>query len=122
MANFENIKDHSFDKITPKRQREIASMGGKASQAARKKKKNLRELFAMIGDMQVNDKLLADKIKKLGFEQDEITWNLAMAVSTYMTAVKKGDTKTVALILKLLDDSAESKKVNEFDEFMKGED
>lgn len=72
----------------------------------------------MIGEMPVNDKILSEKIKKLGFEPDEITWNLAMAVSTYMTAVKKGDTKTVALILKLLDDTAESKKKNEFDEFM----
>ena len=118
MAGYDNIKDMGFDKMTAERQREIASMGGKASQVKRKQRKTMRELFSMIGSMPVNDKPLLDKIKKLGIPDDEITWNTAVVVSTYMTAVKKGDTKTVALILKLLDESTESKKVNEFDEFM----
>lgn len=118
MAGYDNIKNMGFDKMTAERQREIASMGGKASQQKRKQRKTMRELFSMIGSMPVNDKPLLDKIKKLGIPDDEITWNTAVVVSTYMTAVKKGDTKTVALILKLLDESTESKKVNEFDEFM----
>lgn len=118
MAGYDNIKDMGFHKMTTERQREIASMGGKASQEKRKQRKTMRELFSMIGSMPVNDKPLLDKIKKLGIPDDEITWNTAVVVSTYMTAVKKGDTKTVALILKLLDENTESKKVNEFDEFM----
>lgn len=120
MSGYDNIKDKGFDKLTAEKQREIASLGGKASVAARRRKKSLRELFASIGNMQVNDKTLLNKIKQMGIEveDDEITWNFAMAVSAYMTAIKKGDTKSVALILKLLDDVSESKKTNEFDEFM----
>ena len=118
MAGYDNIKDHSFNKLSADEVRAIASRGGKASGEKRKQKKTMRELFSMIGSMPVNDKPLLDKIKKLGIPDDEITWNTAVVVSTYMTAVKKGDTKTVALILKLLDENTESKKVNEFDEFM----
>lgn len=118
MAGYDNIKDMGFHKMSTERQREIASMGGKASQEKRKRQKTLREMFAMVGNMPVTEKTLQNKIKAMGFEVDEITWNLAMTVSAYMTAIKKGDTKSVALILKMLDDVNESKKENKFDEFM----
>ena len=118
MAGYDNIKDCGFDKMSAERQREIASMGGKASQEKRKRQKTLREMFAMVGNMPVTEKTLQNKIKAMGFEVDEITWNLAMVVSAYMTSIKKGDTKSVALILKMLDDVNESKKENKFDEFM----
>ena len=75
-------------------------------------------MFAMVGNMPVTEKTLQNKIKAMGFEVDEITWNLAMTVSAYLNAIKKGDTKSVALILKMLDDVNESKKENKFDEFM----
>lgn len=119
--NQQNIEKHKFNLIAPSRQREIASMGGKASQEAKKRRKNLRELFAMIGNMEVTDKILLERMEKMGIKKEEATWNLAVVVSTYMNAVKKGDTKTVALILKLMeeDPAKPGGANNEFDEFMR---
>ena len=118
MAGYDNIKDKGFDTLSTDERRKMASIGGKASVEARRRKKSLRELFAMIGNMPVTDKTLLNRIKSFGLSEEDITWNLAMAVSTYVTAVKKGDTKTVALILKLLDDVDSKKENNKFDEFM----
>ena len=120
MANYENIKDYGFDKLTAKRQREIASMGGKASQAAKKQKKNLKEIFQMVGSMEVTDRNLKDKIEKMGVPSEDITWNVAVAISTYLNAVKKNDVKTIVLLLKMLDESNKGEKSkNEFEEFMR---
>ena len=120
MANYENIKDYGFDKLTPNRQREIASMGGKASQRKKKQQKKLKEIFQTIGALEVTDKALFEKMEKMGIPKDEITWGAAVAVSTILNAIRKNDIKTVAFILKMIDEDEGKDSKNAFDEFMNG--
>lgn len=119
MAGYDNIKEHSFNKMSAERQREIASMGGKAAQRAAKRRKTMREIFQQIGELDVADKTLKERLVKLGVPEGDITWNVAVVISTYVNAVKKNDVKTVALLLKMLESEDKKKKNNEFDEFMK---
>ena len=119
MANYENIKEHGFDKMSATRQREIASMGGKAAQKALKKRKAMREIFQNIAALGVTDKTLFKRMQDMGIPDDEITWATALAVSTIMNAIKKNDVKTVALVLQMMEDEIKNK--NEFEEYMKCE-
>lgn len=55
MANEQNLKPHSFDKLTASKQREIAKKGGKASAKKRKEQKTLKEELLLLlseGDTQ----------------------------------------------------------------------
>lgn len=119
MANYDNIKDYGFDKLTANRQREIASMGGKASQRKKKQQKKLKEIFQLVGSLNVTDRTLLEKIKKMGIPEDDITWNTAVAVSTILNAIRKNDIKTVEFVLKMMDEE-DGKEKNAFDEFMNG--
>ena len=54
--NADNLKGHGFDEITAKEQREIASKGGKASVATRRRKKLLKECFEVLLDKEFKSK------------------------------------------------------------------
>lgn len=118
MAGYDNIRDKGFDKLTAERQREIASMGGKASQKALKRRKTMREIFRQIGDLNVTDDALKRKLQKLGLPDEDITWQVAVAVSTILNAIKKNDIKTVAFVLQMLDDGKPGDN-NPFEEYIK---
>ena len=118
MAGFDNVREMTFDKLTPERQRKIASMGGKASQAAAKRRKTMREIFQQIGSLEVTDEALKKKMQKLGIPDEDITWQVALAVSTILNAIKKGDVKTIEFVLQMLDDG-KKKSENPFEEMMK---
>lgn len=65
MANYENIKDHGFDKRTASERRELARIAGKASGKTRRRKAALRDVMNRLITMKVNvdglsDVLLAD--------------------------------------------------------------
>lgn len=65
MANYENIKEHGFDKRTAKERRELAIIAGKASGKSRRRKAALRDTMNRLLTMQVDvdglsDILLAD--------------------------------------------------------------
>ena len=115
--NQQNIEKYKFNKLAPSRQREIASMGGKASQKAAKRRKTLKQLYQWVGEMQVTDKLLKDKLLKMGIAEDDITWQMALVVSTLMSAIKKGDIKTIAFVMNMMEEQKDDK--NPFEEFMK---
>ena len=101
--NYDNIKNYGFDKIAPSRQRQIASMGGKAVQAKKKRQKTMKELFQCVGGLEVTDYKLKQKMKEMGIPDDEITWAAAVAVSSIMAAIKKNDVKTIEFVLEMLD-------------------
>lgn len=120
MAGYDNIKDKGFDRMTVEQRRAMASKAGKASAAARKKRKKLKEIFQMVGSLGVTDDKLRSKIEAMGIPADEVTWNVAIAVSTIMSAIRKNDVKTVMLILELMDaDEKKKEEKNAFSEFMK---
>lgn len=55
---------------TKEQQRDIATMGGKASGEVRKKKKTLREMFETFGESKPN-KVVLEQFAKLGIPVDE---------------------------------------------------
>lgn len=55
MANNEsNLIGHGFDELTAEKQRNIASMGGKASVEARRQKKKLKECLEILLEKEVS--------------------------------------------------------------------
>ena len=55
---------------TKEEQRDIATMGGKASGEARRRKKSLREMFESFGDAKPNQ-VVIDQLAKVGIPVDE---------------------------------------------------
>lgn len=93
MANEQNLIPNS--ERTPEELREITRKGGIASGVARRKKKTLKELLEAVAEKNVQ----SDKIKKtlsdLGFEDNEQTYNLAIAVRI-MNGALNGDHKSIS--------------------------
>lgn len=91
MSNPQNLK--SMADMTAERQREIASMGGKASQAAAKKRKTLREAYLHIAGLPYvavgkTAEAFAAEYKKLGGE--DIDYDKAI-VYAQIIAAANGD-------------------------------
>jgi hypothetical protein len=82
----DNLDDKGFDKLTAKEQRKIASMGGKASAEARRKKRDLRLAMEMLLEQDITGK---DGTVKSGAE--------AIAVQQFKKALK-GDSKAFEII------------------------
>lgn len=93
MANEQNLIPNS--ERTPEELREITRKGGIASGEARRKKRTLKELLEAVAEKNVQ----SDKIKKtlsdLGFEDNEQTYNLAIAVRI-MNGALNGDHKSIS--------------------------
>lgn len=84
--NIENLEGNGFDELTAERQREIASMGGKASAEARRKKRDLRLAMEMLLEQDITGK---DGTQKSGAE--------AIAVAQFKKALK-GDSKAFEVV------------------------
>lgn len=56
MANTQNLEGKGFDELTADEQRKIASMGGKASVEARRRKRDLRLALEMLLEKDFKDK------------------------------------------------------------------
>jgi hypothetical protein len=82
----DNLDNKGFDKLTAKEQRKIASMGGKASAEARRKKRDLRLAMEMLLEQDITGK---DGTVKSGAE--------AIAVQQFKKALK-GDSKAFEII------------------------
>lgn len=93
MANEQNLIPNS--ERTPEELREITRKGGIASGEARRRKRTLKELLEAVAEKNVQ----SDKIKKtlsdLGFEDNEQTYNLAIAVRI-MNGALNGDHKSIS--------------------------
>jgi len=103
MANYNNIKNHGFDKITAKRQREIASMGGKASVEKKRQRRTIKELFLAIGELPVNEPKIQQQLEKMGIPKSEQTWEMAVAASALAKALRTDNPKMLEFVLELLD-------------------
>lgn len=81
-----NLDNKGFDKLTAEEQRKIASMGGKASAEARRKKRDLRLAMEMLLEQDITGK---DGTVKSGAE--------AIAVQQFKKALK-GDSRAFEII------------------------
>lgn len=71
---------------------EIARMGQKASTAAKKRRKTMREAMDMLLSLPVKDEKVRKKIAALGIDPDEVDNQMAMVIAQWQQAVK-GNTK-----------------------------
>lgn len=79
MAGYDNIKDHGFDKRTAEEQRKIASMGGKASGEARRRKADFKKTLNMLLTVDINHPELTPILKAMGIDSTlESAINMAM--------------------------------------------
>lgn len=81
-----------LDKQSKERQREIRSMGGKASQAKRKQKKTMSEIARCLLSADLTPKQ-AKKIKDMGFDPDEFTQWTNCIYGLIATTSKDGNVK-----------------------------
>ncbi len=82
-----------MNKRTKEEQKEITTMGGKASGKARKRKKNLKQCFKTLKDLEPSEQEKEEISNVLGVPIDEIDSNeMVLAVSVYNQA-RKGNIK-----------------------------
>lgn len=102
MAGYDNIKSHSFDKLSAEEQRSIAKKGGRASVASRRKKRTVKELFRAIGDLPVNEAKIRQQLDHMGIPREEQTWEMALAASALIKAMRTDNPKLLEFVLELL--------------------
>lgn len=77
-----------FNQITEEEQKKIASMGGKASVKARRKKKMIKDNLEYLLSLPVKDSKTKAVLKALGIEDEEMTNQMAMTIAMYKQSLK----------------------------------
>lgn len=98
----ENLKP--LTQRTKEEQREICSKGGKASVAARRRKKNMREIFRMLKDLPVNDAKMKAQLKASGIKEGDATYSAALAFSAMYHAMR-GNSQMMRLVFEMMGES-----------------
>ena len=94
-----------FDKRTEEEQKRIASMGGVASGAARRRKRSLKEAADLYLSLPVADQKQWNKIAKQGVDAEDVDNQMAIIVGLSMKAAK-GDSKAAKVLFDLLGEDA----------------
>lgn len=84
MSNEKNLVP--FQEFSAEKQREIQSMGGKASGEAKRRKKAFRETVQQIAAMGVPDKVLK-KLKEQGISKEDATYQTAIVLKMFHEAM-----------------------------------
>lgn len=99
MANEKNLIPNS--ERTPEQLREMASAGGRASGAARRRKRSLKEAADLYLALPVSDRRTWNRIAKTGVDPDDIDNQMAMIIGLTMAATA-GDARAAKVIVDLL--------------------
>lgn len=102
MANEKNLIPNS--ERTPEELREIAAAGGRASGAARRRKKSLKEAADLYLSLPVTDRRVWNKLARDGVEPDDVDNQMAVVAGLTMRAIK-GDSKAAKVLFDLLGDN-----------------
>lgn len=105
MANEQNLIP--FSERTEKEQRDIRSAGGKASGAARRRKRSLREAADLYLSLPVSDRVRWGEMAERGVDPEDTDNQMAMIIGL-VEAATKGDAKAAKVIVDLIGDAAES--------------
>lgn len=95
MANEQNLR-----KLTTRQAREIGKLGGKASAAAKAKKRTLRELAEIIGSMPTKNPKTIAIMEKAGFEPEEMTNDMATMLAMQLKS-QAGDVSAAKLLAEM---------------------
>lgn len=99
MPNEQNLIQNS--ERTPEELREITSRGGKASGAARRRKRRLKEAADLYLALPVADRRSWNKIARNGVDPEDIDNQMAIIAGLTAAAVK-GDARAAKVIVDLL--------------------
>lgn len=103
MANEKNLIP--FDERTESEQREIASAGGRASGAARRRKRSLKEAADLFLSLPVSDKRRWNKLSRAGVDPEDIDNQMAVIAGLTLNAMN-GDSKAAKVLFELLGEDA----------------
>lgn len=95
MSNVDNLVPQN--KRTKSEQRKIAQKGGIASGKARKRKKQLKEIVKIFLEQLPSSEKARKKLKEAGFEEDEMT-NQALLVLTTFKQAMKGNMRAIEFL------------------------
>ena len=119
MANEKNLIPNS--ERTPSELREICSKGGKASGAARRRKRSLREAADLFLSLPVKDPDALDRILEAGVPVEDADYQMAVVVGMTIGAMN-GDSKSARVLMEMLGDTksdeAESGALDKLDEVL----
>lgn len=110
VANEQNLIP--FSERTESEQREIRSKGGKASGKKRRLDKTQQEILIEVMQMMIVDPKLVERMRAMGFADDNITYQRAYAVAK-LNAALGGNTKAMDSIDEMLDEGIKSKQLKE---------
>ena len=82
---------------TKTEQKRIATMGGIASGEARRRKKTMRELAQMFGNLEVSNDAIRQRMRALGVSEEDMSHDTAVIIGQYMEA-EKGNTQAASFI------------------------
>ena len=103
MAGEENLIP--FSKRSKEEAREQGRIGGKASGAARRRKRSLKEAADLFLSLPVTDQRTFNAMAKAGVNPEETDYQMAVIVGLTMKAIK-GDAKAAKTVIDLLGESA----------------
>ncbi len=95
MANVENLRP--IKTLSREEAKKRGSKGGKASVKAKKQRKQLKELFKSMLATSIPQEDLKEKIKTMGFKDEEENYNTLLGMTTLNEALK-GNIKAVEMI------------------------
>ena len=94
-----------FSKRSKEEAREQGRIGGKASGAARRRKRSLKEAADLFLSLPVTDAKTCNAMAKAGVNPEETDYQMAVIVGLTMKAIK-GDAKAAKTVIDLLGESA----------------
>lgn len=104
---------------TEEEQKRIASKGGKASGAARRRKRTIRDAARLILSMSVQDTETIETLKAAGIENPGGLNNLEAMVAVAIAKAKAGDLKALEFIRDSIGENPQLAAYNERTEAMK---
>lgn len=99
MPNEQNLVPNT--ERSPKKLREMAAAGGRASGIARRRKKSLKEAADLYLSLPVSNMKKWNQIAKDGLDPDDINNQMAMIAGLTQAAIK-GDAKAAKIIIDLI--------------------
>ncbi len=103
MPNEENIVPYQFQ--SGNEAREAGAVGGKASGAARRRKRSLKDAADLYLSLPVSDRRRWNKIARRGIDPEDVDNQMAMIIGL-TEAATQGDAKAAKVIVDLLGDTA----------------
>lgn len=99
MGNLKTLKPKIIK--TSEEAKEKGRNGGLKSGIVRKQQKTFKDLFIQFSKLEITNDKLKDKLKKAGFDDEEMTNKTALMYSMYLKALK-GDTKAFEIVCNLM--------------------